>query len=355
MTLERKLVEIRYSIFEGVSSFFDLIATKFFNYPENPGMPIDEPFPYKKRLLIEYINKLPVHTTQVPPEPNPQNLIQAIFGNIPKSDTIEKIFYEHDKDGFYNFYIENYRNVFFLPDWLSEWIQINLDITIDTTMLEMVREGIFLTLIGFMFLMQLRLTLYWLLTINPYTRPWVYMISLTDWVFDVMAGLTPVILGLDLSGGLILGLTGRIADTLNHLVFTMPFLPSEGQPGKMFIDEKLKDVIIFRYLPSLWYTHPIPDHLREFWYSERPEIYNFMKKNYKHLDIEFLPNRILKEMYEHPDNYKPLVENFDKLKNISTQTVCDFLNYSHNLPQYFIQKQSILAIFVSEFTDKLNF
>jgi hypothetical protein len=55
MTLERKLVEIRYYIFEGVSSFFDFIATKFFNYPENPGMPIDEPFFIRKDFLLNIL------------------------------------------------------------------------------------------------------------------------------------------------------------------------------------------------------------------------------------------------------------------------------------------------------------
>ena len=95
-----------------------------------------------------------------------------------------------------------------------------------------------------------------------------------------MTGLSPVMLGVDLTAPIILGLTGKLADSLNHLVFTMPFLPSEGQPGKMMIDNEVQDVLLFRYLPSLWYTHPIPNNLREFWYTERLDIYNFMKKNY---------------------------------------------------------------------------
>jgi hypothetical protein len=29
------------------------------------------------------------------------------------------------EEGFYNFYIENYKNIYFLPDWFSEFLQVN--------------------------------------------------------------------------------------------------------------------------------------------------------------------------------------------------------------------------------------
>jgi hypothetical protein len=354
MTLEHKILELKIAIVGGVSYLFEKIATKFFNYPQNQGMLIDNP-DLKKMALSDYISSLPYHKTVVPPQPMPKNLIEVFFGNFPSTSTIEKVFYEHITDGYYNFYVENYRNIYFLPDWLSQWIQIHFDISVDTTMLEIIREGIFLSLLGFMFLMQFRLNLYWFLTINPYTRPWVYFISLTDWVFDAMAGFSPVILGLDLSGSIILGLTGKLADTLNHLVLTMPFLPSEGQPGKLMIEGQLKDVILFRYLPSLWYTHPIPDDLREFWYTERPEIYQFLKKNYGHLDIEFLPNRILKEIYDHHQSNKSLAENFEVIKNLSNQLVCDAMNYCEPFTNSIFQKKIILVSLFLQFMDKLTF
>ena len=136
-----------------------------------------------------------------------------------------------------------------------------------------------------------------------------------------MTGLSPVVFGVDLSAPLLLGITGKMADSLNHLVFTMPFLPSEGQVGRMVINDEVKDVVLYRYLPSLWYTHPIPNKLREFWYNERLDIYNFMKKNYAHLDIDFLPNRILKEVYEQQQHLaKPLVNN--TVQEISSNLIC---------------------------------
>ena len=154
---------------------------------------------------------------------NRKTLLEAFLGNLPHANTIEKVFYEHKADGFYNFYVENYRNMFFLPDWLSQWMQLNLDMSVDITVLELAREAVFLGLLFFLAVLHLRIQLYWFLTINPYTRPWVYFISLTDWIFDVVAGFSPVVLGLDLSSAIISGFVGKVADNLNHLVFAFTF------------------------------------------------------------------------------------------------------------------------------------
>jgi len=336
MTLANKIVEIKVSIFNGLSYLIEKIAILFFNYPRNPGMPLIEPYDPSRHDMINYVSKLPVHTTMVPPPASPNTMLQAFFGNYPEVMSVERTFYEHPSDGFYNFYIPNYQNIFFLPDWLSEWIQINFDISIDDTPLQVIRQGLFLGLLVFMFLLDLRMKMFWFLTLNPYTRPWIYVISLTDWIFDFMTGFTPVVLGLDLSATLMLGIVGKVTDSLNNLVFTMPFLPSEGVPGKMRFDveeEEVVDVVLFRYLPSLWYTHPIPDKLREFWYTQRPEILNFMKKNYGHLDIEFLPNRILKEVYEKEHVHKSLVDNID---NLSTNISCENSDHYSQLIDFLI-------------------
>ena len=135
----------------------------------------------------------------------------------------------------------------------------------------------------------------------------------------------------------------------------MPFLPSEGQPGRLVINETMKDVILYRYLPSLWYSHPIPDDLREFWYTERPDIYNFMKKNYGHLDIEFLPNRVLKEMYEKQHDPTIVANSFENLKNISSTVVCESSTYINEINHLVNQKQLILINFLENSIDKITF
>jgi hypothetical protein len=42
-----------------------------------------------------------------------------------------------------------------------------------------------------------------------------------------------------------LGIIGVIVDSLNHLVFTMPFLPSEAEETKLLINQEMKDVLVF--------------------------------------------------------------------------------------------------------------
>ena len=339
MTLASKIVEFKLLFASGVEFLTEKIATYIFNYPQVSGMPIYPPYDSKKIALVDYVSKLPIHQTAFPPRAVPTTFSQVIFGNFPEMSKITRIFYEHKSDGFYNFYVPNYKNIYFLPDWLSQWIQLNLDISIDTAPLEIIQQSLFLILIGFFFLIEFRLKLYWFLTINPYTRPWVYLISLTDWVNDFMTGLSPVFLGIDLTAPIILGITGKLADSLNHLVFTMPFLPSEGQPGKMMIDGQIQDVILFRYLPSLWYTHPIPNNLREFWYTERLDIYNFMKKNYAHLDIPFLPDRILKEISQNPQLTKPLVETVSHVTDLSTNLVSYIPTNTNQFLNFFVENQ----------------
>nr|QXM17453.1 hypothetical protein Ycf89 [Chaetoceros socialis]QXM17508.1 hypothetical protein Ycf89 [Chaetoceros socialis] len=338
MTLANKLLDFKVVFVSGLESLTEQIATKIFNYPQNLGMPLTPEYDAKQQSMVDYLSQLPVHQTNFPPPAAPATLSQVFFGNFPDMSRIDRTFYEHKSDGFYNFYVPNYKNIFFLPDWLSQWLQINLNISVDTTPLEIIQQSVFLGLIGFFFLVEFRMKLYWFLTINPYTRPWIYLISLTDWIQDFMTGLSPVMLGVDLTAPIILGLTGKLADSLNHLVFTMPFLPSEGQPGKMMIDNEVQDVILFRYLPSLWYTHSIPNSLREFWYTDRIDILNFMKKNYAHLEIEFLPDRILKDLSQHQQITKPLADNLHHLPEISSNLICKLSNDSDYIFDIFMNK-----------------
>jgi hypothetical protein len=36
-----------------------------------------------------------------------------IFGPSPKAETVPRYIYENKEEGFYNFYIENYKNIYF--------------------------------------------------------------------------------------------------------------------------------------------------------------------------------------------------------------------------------------------------
>ena len=296
MTFNDKFADVREAFIDGVGVFIKQIAG-LFGYPENPGMRIIgvpltaiEDIITDKRKLVD---SLPLRKVPFPPIQRPETFTEMIFGTVPKVEPIPRTIYESSQDGYYNFYIENYKNIFFLPNWLSEFLQVRLNFCLDITYLEVFREIMFLVIFGYAQLVSLRIALSWFISINPYTVPWIYLVAMIDWTEEAMMGIVPTVAGLNLTGTVVSILLGRFADSMNHLVFTMPFLPSEGQPAKALINEELRDVLVFRYLPILWYRHPIPNEIREYWYNERPDILKYMQKAYKNLDIQFLPDSIV--------------------------------------------------------------
>jgi uncharacterized protein YggT (Ycf19 family) len=295
MSLDEKFIPVRSAFYDLVSDFFRKIAG-FFGYPKNPGMPTISDLPSNLYNRSTFLDSLPTHRTFWPPVQRPETWFEMIFGPSPKVEAVPRYIYESKEEGFYNFYIENYKNIYFLPDWLSEFIQIRLNICLDITVLETIREVLFVGLVVYSQIVILRIALSWYIYINPYTFPWCYLAAAVDWTEDVLQGIVPAILGVNITGSVFLGILGVVADSLNHLIFTMPFLPSEGEETKLLINQQMKDVLVFHYLPILWYRYPISNDIREFWYKERPDILNYMQKAYKDLDIQFLPNAIIENL-----------------------------------------------------------
>ena len=290
MSLDDKFIPVRTVFYNIVEGFFQKIAG-LFGYPENPGMPTISKLSNESYV----IDTLPSHQTFWPPMQRPETWFEMFVGPSPKVDAVPRYIYESKEEGFYNFYIENYKNIYFLPDWLSEFLQVRLNLCLDITFLETIREVLFVGLMVYSQIVILRIALSWFIYINPYTFPWCYLVAAVDWTEDVLQGIVPSILGVNITGSVFLGILGVLADSLNHLVFTMPFLPSEGEETKLLINQEMKDVLVFHYLPILWYRHPIPDDIRNFWYKERPDILNYMQKAYQDLNINFLPNRVINE------------------------------------------------------------
>ena len=137
-----------------------------------------------------------------------------------------------------------------------------------------------------------------------------------------------------------------MADSLNHLVFTMPFLPSEGEETKLLINEQMKNVLVFHYLPILWYRYPIPNDIREFWYKERPDILEYMEKAYQDLDIQFLPDNIVSQLKQESltasgsDSLVDLENNFNHIVSTELLSKTEFLDTDllltkfHSLTEY---------------------
>ena len=322
MSLDEKFAPVRNTIYEVVSNLFKKMAG-LFGYPENPGMPTIYEMPSELYARSQFIDSLPKHQTYWPPVQRPENWFEMIFGPSPKVDTVPRFIYESKEEGFYNFYIENYKNIYFLPDWVSEFIQVRLNICLDISLLETFREVLFIGLMVYSQMLVLRITVSWFIYINPFTVPWCYLAAAVDWTEDVLQGVLPAILGVNITGTLFLGIIGVIADSLNHLVFTMPFLPSEAEETKLLINQEMKDVLVFHYLPVTWYRYPIPNDLREFWYYERPDILEYMQKAYKDLDVQFLPNNIIQELNQKSDSI------ITKTNNISDYLSTQILSNEH--------------------------
>nr|WPV76489.1 hypothetical chloroplast RF89 [Naviculales sp.]WPV76573.1 hypothetical chloroplast RF89 [Naviculales sp.] len=292
MSLDEKFIPVRTAFYEMVGNIFKKIA-ELLGYPGNPGMPTIPDLQGEINARSEFLESLPTHKTYWPPLQRPETWFEVIFGPDPKPDVVTKVFYESKLEGYYNFYVENYKNLYFLPDYVSEFIQVRLHVCLDLTSLESLREAIFVALLSYSQVVMLRIILAWFVYINPYTFPWYYLVGAVDWTEDILQGVLPSILGVNLTGTIFLGILGRVADSLNHLVFTMPYLPSEGEEIKLFVQGQLKDVLVFRYYPSLWYHYPIPNEVREFWYKERPDILDYMQRVYGDYGIQFLPEGIL--------------------------------------------------------------
>jgi hypothetical protein len=103
------------------------------------------------------------------------------------------------------FYIENYKNIYFLPDWFSEFLQVKLHVCLDITVLETVREVLFVGLMVYSQIVILRIALSWYIYINPYFSL-VLSAAAVDWTEDVLQGIVPAILGVNITGSVFLGI-----------------------------------------------------------------------------------------------------------------------------------------------------
>nr|YP_010283079.1 hypothetical protein MKU15_pgp112 [Nitzschia traheaformis]YP_010283160.1 hypothetical protein MKU15_pgp031 [Nitzschia traheaformis]ULD15843.1 hypothetical protein [Nitzschia traheaformis]ULD15924.1 hypothetical protein [Nitzschia traheaformis] len=342
MSLDEKFIPIRNGFYAIVENLFKKLAG-LFGYPENPGMLAIHEVENPVYARSQFFESLPKHKTYWPPIQRPETWFEMIVGPTPKVDPVPRYIYESKEEGFYNFYIENFKNIYFLPDWVSEFIQVRLNICLDISLLETIREVLFIGLMIYSQMVVLRIAISWLIYINPYTFPWCYLAAAVDWTEDVLQGIVPAILGVNITGSVFLGILGVIADSLNHLVFTMPFLPSEAEEARLLINQEMKDVLVFHYLPISWYRYPIPNNLREFWYYQRPDILEYMQTAYKNLDIQFLPNTIIQELNQHT--------NLDLISHINTTNLSLSMEIltEDNLPQ-----SNVIVHFVNNYFHSLS-
>lgn len=308
------LIELRGKYFEFVSFCYQILA-KLFGFPNIPGMSLAPPQDkYWWTQQPSLSDDLPIRRIQFPPRAQPQSYFEILFGDLPKPASNPRIYYQSDNDGFYSYYIENFKNLQFLPNWFSEFLQINCNICTNISILELSREALFAVVLIYYYIVIVRIALGWFVSINPYMFPFSYFIMFVDWIDEVATSLMPVLGGFGIGTPLLFVCVGKFADYLNNLVFTMPYLPSEGIFEKTIIQGQVKDILTFKNLPYLWYKYPIPNEIRTFWTHERPDILKYMQKAYGKLHINFYPDIISEPGGILVNNVHDIIEQV-KLKN----------------------------------------
>ena len=293
MSLNAKLTALLTEQMVKVESFMKDCA-KQYGYPENPGMP---PL-YEVQNILEGKLMTPERDVHFPPRAQtliPNEIKEILVGRVPSLNLLERHFYTNT-NGYYNFYIEEFKNMYFLPDFISRFIQIRFQVYADVTLIEIFRSVFFLFLWFIYFFLNYRQFSGWFIIINPYVTPWVYMTTITDFFELYLGQYIPSVMGVNLVISVMMLIIGKIADTLNHLVLTFPYLPSEGvrkgfsEPlpghvGPTSISQNTYYYRVFEGLPKLWQDYPIPNELREFWVNERKDIVNFMQTYYPNVNV----------------------------------------------------------------------
>lgn len=282
----------------------NMAIAKLFGYPANNGMPFIPPVSWdwgKFDPERDYRSRLEIHRVPFPPQGQVTNFYEIYCKPLPKVATITKHFYQSDDTGYYSFYMQSFKNSLFLPNWLSEFLQIQLGFCVDLSGLESAKQGLFFILVYYCSLIYLRGILYWYIELNPYFGLLYFPCAMVDWFEDIFGGYIPNVFGLNLSLTIMNMIFGKVTDYLNHLSFTMPYLPSEGIRERVLIEGERVYILNFKYLPYLWYKHPIPNEIRQFWILERPDILTYMQKSYGRLGIDLLPDAALKYANDNPD------------------------------------------------------
>jgi len=306
MSLDRDFPPLRDKFYDWVT----LVAVKFagfFGYPESPGMEVGGNITAQEMV---YRSGLAAHKLSKPYGQEPSTLFEVVFGSRPKTDPIPRYLYTSSDEGFYNFYVQHYRNAFFLPDRISRFFQLKFNLGEDLSSLEYAREFLFLLFVLYAQIIIIRIALSWFIKINPYKVPWCYILVVTDWLEDAVQGIFPSAFSINFISTLYVGFLGFMADLMNHIVFTMPYLPSEGERMTLNVNGQLRSILVFHNMPKLWLQYPIPNYLREFWYTERPDILEYMQKTYSDSNVNFLPDQIFLEYQQHKEVIDSLIDSF---------------------------------------------
>nr|AWT38154.1 hypothetical protein ycf89 [Proboscia sp.]AWT38225.1 hypothetical protein ycf89 [Proboscia sp.] len=189
----------------------------------------------------------------------------------------------------------------FLPDFVSEFLQRTLHMhTYDLAYTGLIRECqyfLFMAVFSFSVLCGLYIFLQMCLFINPYTYPFILLTELVLPYYKFFEDVFPQIGGFTIGSIFAQSTLVLIMNYIRDIVFTMPFLPSEGVLHTAA--GNANDVIpvgqkfyLFTGIPKLWKDSGIPIDLRTDWFDEGNfGIFKFYESHYPYskYGIDYLP------------------------------------------------------------------
>ena len=277
-------------------------------------LPIDQPLENSLNLYMNYMSE---YTSKV------TTWYEIIFK--PDNPVIHHplFFYEKEADAFICFLVN--QQATFLPDFLSKIIQLygGIHVSEDTINLAIYQEVIYEILLIFMKLCEFRMFMTMWLIFNPYAQPWVLVTTSTEWFLEVLSGSIPCIMGIEMTGSVMLNILAQVVEYVRNLVFTMPYLPSEGMKETIGFYEMYR----FNGFPRLWYENGIPEQLREEWYAKKPEIIKHFLTYYSDIGQDIVPSRILEEYYNNHIKQTTIINSFGNLDHFLAST----FSYTDNI------------------------
>ena len=291
--LDRINIFFRYRFIRATDYIAKKIAT-LFGYPENTGVPVFSPYDVVSDEA-KYRDYLPAAQVPFPPTNVATNYSEILFGIPPMVYVQERVYFFKKTLGYYSYYIDHYKQFYFMPEVVSKFLQLNLGFCLDISLLEEIRAITFAALCATMVLFSWKIIISWVVGFNPYNFPFNILVGFTDTVEDRIDGLFPSILGVAIALSTFISILGIITDSLNFLVFTMPYLPNEGLKSFRLVEREPVQTLVFADIPELWVFHPIPNDVRKYWAYQRPEILTYMELTYKDLNINFRPDPFVED------------------------------------------------------------
>ena len=254
-----------------------------------------------ERTAMDYVGSLkhpaslnlPVLNFKFPPDERITDKWSILFKPFPIVHEIPRRYFAKDleKTFIYSYYIENYDDYIFLPDLLSEFIQVYFRVTFDEPLMSAIRRAGYIAGSFILDLVRARISVGWFLMVNYYSFPVSLLFALTDSVEAFVDTTFPTIGGSSYGLSLVMGGVGFLTDSLNYVVPTMPYLASEATFQYKHINGDMVPIMVFHGFPALWRTHPIPNDLRQFWFNECPDVLAYLQSTYPNVDKAiFLPD-----------------------------------------------------------------